>query len=115
MASRSLFPRYAIGLTALLAVGWVAVEAQDPPAGNPFKVTIKDEKSAVIEQALPVDPTPRIRFNPSGMCAQINSENGQTLHLSHFTTMNINGQTFDDQGFGGVQPSGRYEKMNQPL
>ena len=115
MASRRSFPRHVIGLTALLAAGWVTAVGQDPTPGSPYKIIIKDEKSAVIEQALPVDPVQRVRFNPSGMCAQINSENGQTLHLSHFTTMNINGQTFNDQGFGGLQPNGRYEKLNQPL
>ena len=69
MASRSVFLRYVIGVTALLAAGWGGAVGQDPAPGSPYKVTIKDEKSAVIEQALPVDSVQRIRFNPSGMCA----------------------------------------------
>src|SRR5438034_97800 len=109
-----LLRRSTSGLAALLAVGWVAVAAQEP--SSPYKVTIKDEKSVVIETAVPVDPTPRIRFTPQTLGAVINDEHGRTLHLSHFPSFNIDGQVSQNAGFGGAMlGGGRFEKMNQPL
>jgi hypothetical protein len=104
-------------MTALLAAGWVAVAGQEANGpGSPYKVTIKEEKAVVVEVALPVDTTPRIKFQPAGLIATVNDEQGRTLHLSHFPTLNVDGQIFQEGGFGGnVQPGGRYEKMNQPL
>jgi hypothetical protein len=115
MAFQLHFRRFTIGLTALLAAAWVAGAGQEVkgPTG-PYKVTVKDDKPVVIEHALPVDPTPRIRFNPQGITAQINAENGGTLHLSHFPSLNIDGN-FQPNNFNGQVPGGRFEKNNQPL
>jgi hypothetical protein len=118
MVSRNPFQRWTLGLAALLAAGWVAVAGQEAKGpANPFKVTITEEKAVVVETAIPVDPTPRIRFQPAGLIATINDEQGRTLHLSHFPTLNVDEQISQEGNFGGgnVQPGGRYEKMNQPL
>jgi hypothetical protein len=104
---------WTMGLTALLAAVWVASAGEEPR--NPYKVTIKDEKAVVVEVALPVDPTPRIRLAQNALGAQINDEQGRTLHLSHFPTLNIDGQLFQNGGFGGAVPRGKYERINQPL
>ena len=120
MASRILRTRLTIGLTALLAAGWVASSGQEPPrADNPYRITIKDDKPVVVEVALPIDPTQRIRYQPQGLTAMVNAEQGQTLHLSHFPTLNIDGQMVQVGGFGGVGVppgrGGRFEKQDQPL
>ena len=119
MASARFCKRSSLGLAALLAAGFVALAGQDAPGlGDRYKVTIKEEKAVIVETALPVDPTPRIKFQPAGLVAQVSDELGRTLHLSHFPTLNVDGQIFQNGGFGGFgnpQQGGRFEKQNQPL
>jgi hypothetical protein len=116
MASHLGRLRWTIGLTVLLAVGLALTFGQDvQPA---YKVTIKDDKPVVIESAVPVDPQLRIRYAPQGLGVQINEENGGTLHLSHFPTLNVDGQIQQVGGFGGfnnMPGGGRFEKQNQAL
>src|SRR4029077_5787769 len=61
---------------------------------------------------LPIDPVQRIRYQPSGnLSVQISEEGGRNLHLSHYPTLNIDGQVFNPfnpQGF-------RLEVNNAPL
>ncbi len=111
MAARHLFRRGSFGLTTLLAFTWVAGAGQEVRHAGPYKVTITDEKAVIVQAALPVDPIPRIRYNPGGLGVMVNDEHGRTLHLSHFPTLNIDGQVFQPGAF----PGGRFEKMNQPL
>jgi hypothetical protein len=117
MSYGTVLTRSAIGLAALLALGWGAVSGQDGGAGA-YKVTINDDKPVVVESAVPIDPTKRINFNPQGLTAQITDEQNRTLHLSHFPTIMVDGQMFQVGGFGGAggnAPGGRFEKQNQPL
>jgi hypothetical protein len=109
-----------IGLAVVLSAGWVATAGEDAPRpGSPYKITVKDQKStAVVETALPIDTTVRIRHMAQGLGVNINDEMGRTLHLSHFPTLSIDGQLNQGGGFGGFggpQAGGRFEKMNQPL
>jgi hypothetical protein len=115
--------RWAIGLTALLVVGWLPGAGQDPlPSAGRYKVTVKDAKQVVaVESALPVDPTQRIRYQPQGLGVQVTDEQGRQLHLSHFPTLSVDGQMVQAGGFGGFVPNGgapaggRYEKTNEAL
>jgi hypothetical protein len=92
----------------------VAVTVYTTNAGEAkFKVKITDDKTVVvnIEDSGAIDPTKRINFSGqgNGFFMQVNTLKGETLHLSHFPTFMINGQT--------IQPGngGRFEAMNQPL
>jgi hypothetical protein len=76
---------------------------------RPVQVTVKDEKAVVVEPVLPVDPVPRIRFQPTGLGVSVNGENGETLHLSHFPSLLIDGQ-YLQQAQGG-----NAEYVNRPL
>lgn len=76
---------------------------------GPVRVTIQDEKPVVVEAVLPVDPTPRVRYTPSPLGAQIRTEQNQTLHLSNITLLKIDEQVVQ-AGQGG-----RFEKQNQML
>jgi hypothetical protein len=117
MAFGLFLKRWTIGLTTLLFTSWMGVAGQEATRhGNPYKITIQAEKTVVVEAALPIDPTPRIRFQPAGLVAQITDEQGRRLHLSHFPTLNVDGQIYQYGGFGGggVQ-QGRFEKENHPL
>jgi hypothetical protein len=95
-------------LTALCL--WCGAAHTGEKSRPAVKVTIRDEKPVVIESALPFDPTPRIRFTPSNLIAQIQSEQGQQLHLSHFPVLNIDGRVMQPG-----QQGGRFEKVNQAL
>ena len=102
------------GARAVLALFAVAVVgsafSQGPAPRSPFKVTFKDEKAVVSEEAsAPLDPTPHIRYQANGMGVQINTELGQTLHLSHFPTFSIDGQISQQQ------PPGQYQFINRAL
>src|SRR5262245_55986850 len=81
-------------LVALFTASMLALAgsslAQEQPR-PPFQVTIKDEQAIISEPVLPVDPQRRINVQPSGLCAAVRTENNQTLHLSHFATVNIDG------------------------
>jgi hypothetical protein len=116
MISPRLGIRCTIGLAALLALAWTA------DADAPYKVTIKDDKPVIVDTtAVPVDPTPRIRYQAQGLGVHVTDEQGRQLHLSHFPTLNIDGQMTQVGGFGGFVANnaapggGRYEKMNQAL
>jgi hypothetical protein len=116
MISPRLGIRCTIGLAALLALTWTA------GADAPYKITIKDDKPVFVDTtAVPVDPTPRIRYQAQGLGIHVTDEQGRQLHLSHFPTLNIDGQVMQVGGFGGFVANnaapggGRYEKMNQAL
>jgi len=76
---------------------------------KPVKVTVEDEKPIVVETVLPIDPTPRIRYTPSPLGAQIRTANNQNLHLGNSTWIKVDNQVMQ-AGTGG-----RLEKANQPL
>lgn len=91
-------------LLALLAT------AGPGPSQEPVQVTIRDEKPAVTnpDVMVPVDPVKRIQFSPSPLGVSVRSEHNETLHLSHFPTVNIDGQLYQQGG-------GRVEIAHQPL
>ncbi len=79
----------------------------DEQPRSTVKVTIQDEKPVVVEAALPVDPTPRVRYTALGLGAQIRTEQNQQLHLSHFPLLNIDGRVMQPGQMGG-----KFEKNN---
>ena len=85
--------------------------AQEKTSGG-VKVTIKDEKPVIVEQVLPVDPQRRINYQPSGLSVMVRGENNETLHLSHFPSLLIDGQ-FSQAGFG--MNVGKVQYDNKPL
>src|SRR5262245_24417858 len=91
-------PRRALAF-AIISIAAVA-HAGDSPSSK-VKVTIQDEKPVVVEAALPVDPTPRVRYSASGLSAQIRTEQNQSLHLSHFPMLNIDGRAMQPGQMGG--------------
>jgi hypothetical protein len=96
------------GTLGLLAV--LLISAGSAPSGEPaaVKVTIEDEKPTVVEAALPVDPTPRVRYTPSSkMNLRIRDQQNRTLHLSHFPVLKI-----DEQVLRSTAAGLRFEKNN---
>jgi hypothetical protein len=83
--------------------------AQDKARSPAVQVTIKDDKPVVVERVLPVDPVRRINYNAQGLQVGVSGEQGQTLHLSHFPSLMIDGQ-FIQQAQGG-----KIEVNNKPL
>jgi hypothetical protein len=107
--------RIGVALFALacLATAGVLPSQTGEPTKPKFNVKIQDEKTVVVdmEDSGAIDPTKRINFGSQGnFYMNINTMQGQTLHLSHFPSFMINGKLFQ-QGNGG----GRFEKVNQPL
>jgi hypothetical protein len=104
--------RFATRLTAILLLWAVALfltnsgVAQEKP---PVQVTIRDEKPVVIEPVVPLDPMRRIQYQPQPLGVMVRSETNQTLHLSHFPALSLDGQ-FLQQGQGG-----RVDYQNRPL
>jgi len=97
-------------LAALAPLGWT----QEKSAVSPVQVTIKDEKPVVgesVESARPVDPVRRINFQPGGLTASVTTENNQTLHLSHFASLHIDGQVYQN----GQGPGTNVDHINRPL
>jgi hypothetical protein len=98
-------------MASLVTVG--AMSSQTGESTKPkFHVKIQDDKTIVVdmEDSGAIDPTKRINFGSQGnFFMNINTLQGQTLHLSHFPSFMINGQVLQ-QGNGG-----RFEKVNQPL
>jgi hypothetical protein len=97
-------------LASVTAVCALPGAAQERTTSPPVRVTITDEKPVVVDtetseassgSSLPIDPVKRIQFTPSGLSANIRSENNQTLHLSHFPSFLIDNQLYQ-QGQGGV-------------
>jgi len=101
------FPRM-VPLTALACLALTV--GADEPAKPPVKVTIEDDKAVIVETALPIDPTPRIRYAASGLGAQITDEQGRQLHLSHFPIIKIDEQVTQVGARGG-----KFERVNQSL
>jgi hypothetical protein len=97
-------------LISSFAAGLLALGSRGGERSRGVKVTIQDEKPIVVEAILPVDPTPRVRYTPSPLGAQIRTEQNQQLHLSSTTILKIDDQVLQ-AGAGG----GRFEKLNQPL
>lgn len=98
-------------LACLVTVGALPSETGEPSKPK-FNVKIQDEKTIVVdmEDSGAIDPTQRINFNSQGnFYMNINTLQGQTLHLSHFPSFMINGKLMQ-QGNGG-----RFESVNQPL
>jgi hypothetical protein len=98
--------------SALTALALLAGSAspQGPAGKGPVKVTVKDEKPVLSDEAaVPVDPVRRIQYNMQGLSVGVRSADNQTLHLSHFPTFSIDGQLFQNQ------PPGRFESINRPL
>jgi hypothetical protein len=110
--SRSL-RRLALGLVAAVLLAALAgTSASQEQASGPVKVSIKDEKPVIVEQVLPVDPQRRINYQPSGLSVMVRGENNETLHLSMFPGVLIDGQ-FIQTAFGmGVA---KVEFENRPL
>jgi hypothetical protein len=106
----SLFPRRAAALAVLGATLACAGFAQEP-ARPGFVVKIHDEKPVVTdpEAVAAVEPVKRIQFGPAMLTAQVNSEDGRTLHLGHYPTVSVDGR-LHLQGQGG-----RAEVANRPL
>ncbi len=98
-----------LSIFVILVGGLAGIAATAEPGASRVKVTIQDEKPVVVETALPVDPTPRVRFNVAMLTAQIRTEQNQQLHLSHFPVLNIDGRVLQ-AGQGG-----RFEKNNAAL
>jgi hypothetical protein len=96
----------------LILIGKLAgLAATAEPGASRVKVTIQDEKPVVVETALPVDPTPRVRYNVAMLSAQIRTEQNQQLHLSHFPVLNLDGRILPQIQIQG----GRFEKNNVAL
>src|SRR5262249_11905975 len=69
-----------------------------------------DDKPVTSEAAeAPLDPVQRINFTPQGLAVTVRTANNEILHLSHFPTVNIDGQ-LHQQGGGG-----RPEVINRAL
>src|SRR5580704_4856749 len=97
--SRSL-RRLALGLVlALVLVALAGTSFSQEQAAGPVKVTIKDETPVIVEQLLPVDPQRRINYQPTGLSVMVRGENNETLHLSMFPSLLIDGQ-FIQAAFG---------------
>lgn len=100
-----------VAFVSLAVIGLAAAIGQSGAgASRPVKVAIQDEKPVIVEAAMPVDPTPRVRFTVQQLGAQIRTEQNQQLHLSHFPMLNIDGRAMQPGQFGG-----RFEKINAPL
>ena len=111
MPARISLQSLAVGCVCVAVTGFLVVGGGTGESGpNSVKVTIQDEKPVVVETVLPIDPTPRIRFTPSPLGAQVRTEQNQSLHLSNITILKIDDQVMQ-VGAGG----GRFEKQNQPL
>src|SRR5262249_22022139 len=81
-------------------------------ARRPVRVQIQDDKTVVPEPVLPTDPLKPIQYQPAGnLGIGIRSENGQTLHLSHYPMFRI-----DDQIVSSMMGAlGNFEVNNGPL
>lgn len=105
------FLAFLLGIGFVVGLGSLSAY-QDPPTRSKFGVKIQEEKSVVVEVegSGAVDPTRRINFQSQGnFYINVNTLQGQTLHLSHFPSFMINGRL--------LQPGngGRFENVNVPL
>jgi hypothetical protein len=106
--------RWGVGfLLAALASAGAGVGSSGEPGGSaPVKVTIKDQKPVVAEAVLPVDPVRRINFTPAPLGVAVRTERNETLHLSHFPTLNIDGRIFPLYDPGIAQ---QFKVVTKPL
>jgi hypothetical protein len=102
------------GLALILAVLAAAGGSAFSQAPNPpVKVTVQDEQAVVSDEVVtPIDPMRRINYGmqqqgPLGV--HVTTEKREILHLSHFPTISVDGQLFQ-QGAGG-----RVEVAQRPL
>jgi hypothetical protein len=103
--------RFASMVAVVVFIGLMAMPAPTQEAKPKFAVKIRDEKTVVVdmEGSGTIDPAKRINFGTQGnFFINMNTMQGQPLHLSHFPMFRINGRT--------VQPGqgGRFEAA-QPL
>jgi hypothetical protein len=98
-----------VAFASIMAVAFIALASGGERNRTPVKITIQDEKPVVVETILPIDPTPRIRYNAGALTAQIRTEQNQSLHLSNTTILKIDDQVMQ-AGAGGGQVF-----ANQPL
>lgn len=92
-------------------------------AQGPVSVKITDDKPQQVEADSgggPIDPAPRLKFQSQqniniqqNLNISITTEQNQQLHLSHFPSLNVDGQ-FISPSFGNV-PGGRFEVVHQRL
>jgi hypothetical protein len=99
----------AVAILAALAVAGGGPAQERAPR---FRVTVKDERPVVIEPEVPLDPQRRINYQSNGLAVTVQTEAGQTLHLSHYPTLSIDGQL--SQQFQPMA-GGRAEFVNRPL
>jgi hypothetical protein len=96
--------RFCIVIAVVAFIGLTSMPASTQEMSKPkFKVKITDEKTVVVdmEGSGAIDPTKRIQFSTQGnFFNQINTMQGQTLHLSHFPMFRINGRNLQP-GQGG--------------
>jgi predicted secreted protein len=98
-----------LSLTAVATALAGAAFSQEKTAAPPVQVTIKDEQPVVeAETVLPVDPARRIQFDGQQLAVNVRTEKNETLHLSHFPSMLVDGQFLQ-------QAQGRVEFQNKPL
>jgi hypothetical protein len=101
-------------LTATLGFSFVSGRA-DEPVRSPVVVKIQDDRPVKVDAGAggPIDPVQRIRINPQPQLnINVMTEQGQSLHLSHFPSFNIDGQI--SSPINGVV-AGRFEVMNAKL
>src|SRR4051812_30218105 len=73
----------------------LVVSSAGEPMRSPVVVKIQDDAPIVIEAGAsgPLDPVQRVRFAAQQQLGlSISGEQGQTLHLSHFPALNVDGQ-----------------------
>lgn len=111
---RFLPVRAALALTVVLGLG-LAVGSGGETAKSPYKIQVKDEKAVVVDAAAdgPIDPTPRLRFQQTGnMFMTIQGEQGETIQLSHFPSLNLDGRIIQiGQGEGRIEMKAKLPKL----
>jgi hypothetical protein len=107
--------RWACGIALTVTMMLLVSSTYSQEKGDKYKVTIKDDKPVVVDEeaSRPIDPQRRINFQPNSLAVAVRGENNETLHLSHFPSLNIDGQ-FLQLGFGGPT-GGKVEFDNKQL
>ncbi|HYV35065.1 MAG TPA: hypothetical protein VE988_05130, partial [Gemmataceae bacterium] len=93
-----------IVLTAAIALAGAGF-AQEKTSSPPVQVTIKDEQVVIVEAVLPIDPVRRIVYQaqPGSLGVAVRGPNNETLHLSHFPSLSINGQFYQQAQVAGAK------------
>ena len=100
-----------LGAAALFLFAGSSVHPGEP-AKPKYSVKVQDDKTVTVdmEDSGAIDPVQRIKFGTQGnFFINVNTMQGQTLHLSHFPNFMINGR-FLQPGQGG-----RFEAVNKAL